>query len=280
MPSRGAHTAMSQSFQLSCLDAALSIAQAAGRILAEGAFRRHASESKSTSADLVTRYDRAAEEVICAHIASRFPDHRILAEESGDHGGASDRPRWIIDPLDGTTNFAHGLPLFSVSIACEWEGQVRVGVVHAPALGWTFSAGLGLGAFRNGERLAVSQAPSIEQALLVTGFPYDRKTARDNNFAQFLHLKRRAQGIRRLGSAALDLSLVAAGSLDGYWEMKLKPWDIAAGLLLASEAGAKLSDWQGRPVELSRGEVLCANPHLHAELLAALRHIEHGVFAP
>ena len=238
---------MSQSFQLSCLDAALSIAQAAGRILAEGAFRRHASESKSTSADLVTRYDRAAEEVICAANASRFPDHRILAEESGDHGGASDSPRWIIDPLDGTTNFAHGLPLFSVSIACEWEGQVRVGVVHAPALGWTFSAGLGLGAFRNGERLAVSQAPSIEQALLVTGFPYDRKTARDNNFAQFLHLKRR---------------------------------DIAAGLLLASEAGAKLSDWQGRPVELSRGEVLCASPHLHAELLAALRHIEHGVFTP
>ena len=261
---------MSQSFQLSCLDAALSIAQAAGRILAEGAFRRHASESKSTSADLVTRYDRAAEEVICAAIVSRFPDHRILAEESGDHGGASDSPRWIIDPLDGTTNFAHGLPLFSVSIACEWEGQVRVGVVHAPALGWTFSAGLGLGAFRNGERLAVSQAPSIEQALLVTGFPYDRKTARDNNFAQFLHLKRRAQGIRRLGSAALDLSLVAAGSLDGYWEMKLKPWDLAAGILLVTEAGGRVTNYDGGPIVFGEGRVVASNGHIHDELRAAV----------
>jgi len=269
---------MSPSFQLSCLDAALSIAHAAGRILAEGAFRRHESESKTTNADLVTHYDRAAEDLICDAISRRFPDHRILAEESGDHGGDSSEPRWIIDPLDGTTNFAHGLPLFSVSIACEWEGQVRVGVVHAPALGWTFSAALGQGAFRNGERLHVTQTAAIERALLVTGFPYDRRTARENNFAQFLHLKRRAQGIRRLGSAALDLSLVAAGSFDGYWEMKLKPWDIAAGLLIAGEAGAQLSDWQGQPIEFSRGEVLCANPALHAELLTALRSVKHGVF--
>lgn len=268
---------MSPSFQLSCLDAALSIAQAAGRVLAEGAFRRHDAESKSATTDLVTRYDRAAEEVIVAAIRSRFPDHRILAEESGAHGSDDGAPRWIIDPLDGTTNFAHGLPLFSVSIACEWEGKVRVGVVSAPALGWTFSASLGHGAQRNGQPISVSQTPTIERALLVTGFPYDRKTAKENNFAQFVTLKRRAQGIRRLGSAALDLSLVAAGSLDGYWEMKLKPWDIAAGLLIAREAGAIHSDWQGRPVELARGEVLCANPRLHSELLGVLSSVEHGV---
>ena len=268
---------MSPSFQLSCLDAALSIAQAAGRVLAEGAFRRHDAESKSATTDLVTRYDRAAEEVIVAAIRSRFPDHRILAEESGAHGSDDGAPRWIIDPLDGTTNFAHGLPLFSVSIACEWEGKVRVGVVSAPALGWTFSASLGHGAQRNGQPLSVSQTQTIERALLVTGFPYDRKTAKENNFAQFVTLKRRAQGIRRLGSAALDLSLVAAGSLDGYWEMKLKPWDIAAGLLIATEAGAVTSSWHGQPVDLFHGEVLCANPSLHRELLSVLSTVQHGV---
>ncbi len=270
---------MNPSFAFHCLDAALSSAYAAGKVLAEGAFRCHAAESKTATTDLVTRYDRAAEEVICTELRRRFPTHRILAEESGDQGGPSDEPRWIIDPIDGTTNFAHGLPLFSISIACEWDGLVRVGVVHAPAIGWTFSAILGHGSFRNGERLSVSQCDEIDRALLVTGFPYDRKTSTENNFAQFLHLKRRAQGIRRLGSAALDLSLVAAGSLDGYWEMKLQPWDIAAGLLIAKEAGAVTSDWQGNPVSLQRGEVLCAGPNLHGALLAALRSIDHGQFA-
>lgn len=270
---------MNASFVLHCLDAALASAHAAGKVLAEGAFRRHAAESKSATTDLVTRYDRASEEIVCAELRRRFPSHRILAEESGDHGGRSDEPRWIIDPLDGTTNFAHGLPLFSISIACEWEGQVHVGVVHAPAHGWTFSAARGHGAYRNGERLSVSPCDAIERALLVTGFPYDRKTARENNFAQFFALKRRAQGIRRLGSAALDLSLVASGSLDGYWEMKLKPWDIAAGLLIAQEAGATTTDWQGQPVSLKLGEVLCAGPTLHRELLAVLRTVEHGQFS-
>lgn len=268
--------------ELRCLDAALALAAQAGALLMEGAGRVHASTSKSTATDLVTEFDAAAEALVVRGLLARFPDHAILGEEGGAQGAAAARVEWLVDPLDGTVNFAHGLPFFSVSLGCVIDGEVRAGVVHAPALGMTFAARRGAGATLGGRRLQVSQTAELSRALLSTGFPYDRHTARENNFAQFVRLQRRAGAVRRLGSAALDLSFVAAGWLDGYWEMKLKPWDIAAGLLLVREAGGQLSDWAGAPQPtralLQRGEVLASNGHIHGAVAQVLRETEHGVY--
>jgi myo-inositol-1(or 4)-monophosphatase len=262
------------------LDTALAVATAAGDLLSSGANAIHSADYKGSTTDLVTDFDRRAEELIVSGLRARFPDHRILAEEGGERspGSRRDAPCWIVDPLDGTTNFAHGLPNFCVSIACAIDDKVRVGVLLAPVLGWRFVAVRGGGATLNGRPIAVSKTASIDVAMLSTGFPYDRRTAVENNLAQFVALKRRAQAIRRFGSAALDLGLVAAGRLDAYWEMKLKPWDMAAGLLICEEAGGKVTDWKGAPAELDRGEVLASNGHLHAEILDVLLHTEHGRF--
>lgn len=259
---------------LQLLDTALSLAAAAGEVLMGGLGRSFVIETKSQETDLVTKYDREAEAVIVEGLRARYPRHRILAEEGGERPGDRDAPLWIIDPLDGTTNFAHGLPLFSVSIACVVGGSARVGVVYAPALGFRFAAVRGGGATCNGRPIGVSQTAALDSALLTTGFPYDRRTSPENNLAQFVSLKKRARGIRRLGSAALDLSLVAAGKFDGYWEMKLKPWDIAAGLLLCEEAGGQISNWSGGPVDLFRGEVLATNRHIHPSMLAVLAEVK------
>lgn len=255
------------------LDTALSLAAAAAAVLHEGAGRAHKAESKSAATDLVTQYDRAAEAVIVTGLRARHPRHRVLGEEGGDQGGDPGAPRWIIDPLDGTTNFAHGLPIFGVSIACEVDGEVRAGVVAAPAMGLTFAAVAGGGATRNGAAIRVSETAALDQALLSTGFPYDRRTSDQNNFAQFVALQRRAQAVRRLGSAALDLCLVASGGFDGYWEMKLKPWDVAAGVLIVREAGGQVSDWVGGAVDLFQGEVVASNGRIHAGLLEVLAQV-------
>ncbi len=260
------------------LDTALSLAGAAGDLLLSGVGAQHSADHKIATTDLVTVFDRRAEELIVKGLHERFPGHRILAEESGEHHGDPLAPCWIIDPLDGTTNFAHGLPWFCVSIACAVADEVRVGVVLAPALNWRFTAMRGRGAYLNGQRLSVSQTDELDLALLATGFPYDRRTSKENNLAQFVAMKRRAQGIRRFGSAAMDLALTAAGRLDGYWEMKLNPWDIAAGLLLCEEAGGKVSDWRGHPVNLFRGEVLATNGAIHLPMLDLLGRIGHGQF--
>jgi len=260
------------------LDTALSLASAAGHVLLAGAGMRHNAEHKAATTDLVTVYDRRAEDLIVAGLRARYPHHRILAEEGGERHGDPAAPCWIIDPLDGTTNFAHGLPWFSISIACAIADEVHLGVVLAPALGWTFTAIRGHGATLNGQPITVSKTDGLDMALLSTGFPYDRRTSPENNLAQFVAFKRRAQGIRRTGSAALDLSLVAAGRFDGYWEMKLSPWDIAAGILLCQEAGGTVSDWRGHPVNLFRGEVLATNGLLHAPMLDVLARTHHGQF--
>jgi myo-inositol-1(or 4)-monophosphatase len=260
------------------LDTALSLASSAGQVLLSGAGVVHNAEFKAATTDLVTSFDRNAEAVIVSGLRARYPHHRILAEEGGEHRGDPAAPCWIVDPLDGTTNFAHGLPNFAVSIACAVDDVVQVGVVHAPVLNWTFAAMRGRGAKLNGQPLAVSQTDGLEVALLSTGFPYDRRTSAENNLAQFVAFKRRAQGIRRFGSAALDLCLVAAGRFDGYWEMKLSPWDVAAGILMVQEAGGTVSDWRGHPVNLFRGEVLATNGHLHAPMLDVLGRTQHGQF--
>ncbi|MBL9008438.1 MAG: inositol monophosphatase [Myxococcales bacterium] len=258
---------------LQLLDSAQALAAAAGEVLLSGLGRSLIVETKSDDTDLVTRFDREAETVIVDGLRARYPHHRILAEEGGERPGEHGAPCWIIDPLDGTTNFAHGLPLFSVSIACLVDGVVRVGVVLAPAMGWRFAAVRGQGATLNGRPIGVSQTESLDSALLTTGFPYDRRTSPANNLAQFVAFKKRVRGIRRLGSAALDLSLVAAGKFDGYWEMKLKPWDIAAGTLICEEAGGLVTNWSGGPLDLFRGEVLASNRFLHDSMLSVLQGV-------
>jgi myo-inositol-1(or 4)-monophosphatase len=261
------------------LDTALSLGLAASEVLMEGAGQRHVADHKAANTDLVTSFDRRADEILVQGLRQRFPSHRILAEESGEHRGDPTAPCWIVDPLDGTTNFVHGLPWFSVSIACAIADEVRVGVVLVPALSWRFTAIRGRGATLNGQPLAVSQTDGLDRSLLSTGFPYDRRTSIENNLAQFVAFKRQVQGIRRTGSAALDLALVAAGRFDGYWEMKLSPWDIAAGMLLVQEAGGKVSDWRGHPVNLFRGEVLATNGAIHGPMLDVLARTQHGQIA-
>jgi myo-inositol-1(or 4)-monophosphatase len=248
-------------------------AAAASALLARA--RPHEIRTKANPRDLVTEWDLASEELIRARLASGTPDIPVLGEEEGGAGAGAPR-RWLVDPIDGTVNFAHGLPLWCVSIGLEIDGAAVVGVIAAPALGWTFWARRGGGAFvddpRAGgvQRMRTSEVPRVGQALLVTGFPYDRATSPDNNFAQWEHLQRKAGACRRLGAAALDLALVARGHFDGYWERKLKPWDVGAGAVLVEEAGGRVTDTRGGPFLPQGGEALATNGAIHEELLAEL----------
>jgi myo-inositol-1(or 4)-monophosphatase len=252
------------------------LAMEAAALLMAGAGRRHPAEEKGRATDLQTDYDRAAERLIVAGLTAARPADAIVAEEGSAVPGSAGR-RWLVDPLDGTTNFAHGLPFFCVSIALVGEQGGVVGVVDAPALGWHFYAASGRGAFlveRGLPRpIVVSDTADLGHALLATGFPYDRQTSEQNNFAQFVALQKRAQAVRRVGSAALDLAMTAAGWFDGYWEMKLKPWDLAAGALLVQEAGGTVTNWSGRPFCADDGEAVATNGHIHPQLLSALRSV-------
>ncbi len=221
--------------------------------------------------DLVTEVDLAAEAILVGAVRAQRPDDAIIAEEGSGTEALGPGRTWHIDPLDGTTNFSHGFPHFCVSIALLDHQGPAVGVVHDPLRQWTFWATRGGGAWRNGQRLQVSASADLNRALLATGFPYDRHTNPDNNVGRFNALLRRAQGMRRAGSAALDLAFVAAGWLDGYWEDRLKSWDLAAGWLLVTEAGGQVTDLLGEPVDLTTGRLVAANPALHPTLVAALR---------
>ncbi len=219
--------------------------------------------------DLVTDVDRLCEKTIMTIINKRFPSHAILTEELGSVPGHSDY-RWIIDPIDGTTNFYHAYPFVSVSIALEYKGSVTIGVVYDPIKKELFYARKGAGAFLNKKRLHVSGVDAIEHALLSTGFPYDLRTSSENNLDNWIKIIRKAQAIRRDGSAALDLCYVAAGRFDGFWEMKLKPWDVAAGSLIVSEAGGTVTDFHGDRYSIYTDHIVAANPHLHHILLDVL----------
>jgi myo-inositol-1(or 4)-monophosphatase len=251
------------------------IAQEAAAIVREGwgRVRQSGVVYKRARTDLVTEFDQRSEECIVRALGRAFPDDRVVAEEGGARGARGARRRWLVDPLDGTTNFAHGLPLFAVSIGLEVEGELSAGVVVAPALGWEFAACAGGGATWNGAALRVSETASLDTALLTTGFPYDRATSSQNNFDNWEAFQRRAQGVRRLGAAALDLCFVAAGWLDAYWEFRLSPWDLAAGVVIAREAGAQVTDWRGGEFEVDRGEVVCSNGRVHEAVLGVLREV-------
>lgn len=226
------------------------------------------------SIDLVTEADIGSERAIIESIRSRFPDHAILAEESGLRQG-NEQFRWIIDPLDGTTNFAHQLSIVSVSIAFEMNGTLTVGVVLNPMTGELFCAILNKGAELNGRKIRVSDTKHVSDSLLVTGFPYDHHRIFSELIQRFSKCLKASQGVRRLGSAALDLCFVACGRFDGFWEQNLKPWDTAAGVLIAKEAGAIVTDFSNNPFTIEKKEILAANPFIHHELLSILK-IEEG----
>ncbi len=233
-------------------------------------FRRVQGIQRKGPNDLVTEADLAAEEVIVRTLRREFPGHTIIAEEGGIYT-EGDEYRWLVDPLDGTVNFAHGVPLFAVSIACLRGEEPLVAAVLQPLTGELFSARAGAGAFRNGEPIRVSREAKVGDGLLATGFPYDREADWIPLTSRFLRCLRAARGIRRLGSAAIDLCLVASGCFAGYWERSLNAWDTAAGMLIVREAGGRVTDFHGRPFSPAGGEIAATNGRIHEELLQLLR---------
>lgn len=254
------------------LAAAREAAQAAAAIQLAGFRSRPAARTKSTAIDFVTEFDQRSEAAIKARLAPLGLD--VVGEETG--GSPGERTLYV-DPLDGTTNFLHGHPFFCISIGLVEHGVPTVGLVHAPALGVIWEGVRGRGATRNGVPCRVTETARVDEALLATGFPYDRREQDDDNLREFARFKKRTRGVRRGGSAAIDLAMVADGTYDGYWEMKLNPWDWAAGALLVAEAGGRLSRYDGSPADVReprdgprRTELVASNGALHAALLATL----------
>lgn len=233
-------------------------------------FGRVLSIARKGAVDLVTDADREAEAAIVSVLRGTFPRHDILAEEA-DYGCRGSNYRWIVDPLDGTTNYAHGFPWFAVSIALEVEGEVCLGVIYNPFHGEMFVAEKGRGAFLNDIQVFVSTTGKLSDSLLATGFPYDRKESPVNNYDHFVNFQQAAQACRRAGAASLDLAYTAAGRFDGYWEMKLKPWDVAAGKLLVEEAGGSISDFDGQPFDIYGRECLASNGLIHEPMRDVLK---------
>ncbi len=246
------------------------LAREAGQFLYAGYEKDHQVEYKGVI-DLVTEVDRQSEAFLLAEVQRQFPDHHILAEETGGVDGHPDNT-WYIDPLDGTVNYAHGIPIFCVAIAFAHQGRLQLAAIFDPMRDECYTAERGRGAWLNGRRLQVSGAQDLSQSLVVTGFPYDAWNSPRDNVAYFGRFARRTRGVRRLGSAALDLCYIAAGRFDGYWELTLKPWDVAAGGLIAEEAGAIVTDLDGGPDYISPpNSILAATPALHPKMLAVLQ---------
>jgi myo-inositol-1(or 4)-monophosphatase len=251
------------------LSTAVELARRAGDVLRSYVGREKGVVYKGR-ANLVTLADKESEALIIKGIRERYPDHGVLAEESGA-SGAGAGTRWIIDPLDGTTNFAHQYPAFTVSIAAETAGVIVCGAVYDPVRDEMFSAARGQGAFLNGERMRVSSVERLAEGLLITGFPYNFRDRLDTVLLQFRGFLMEAQGVRRSGSAALDLCCLAAGRCDGFWELELNPWDTAAGTLIAAEAGARVTNFDGKPFSIEMREILASNGRIHEEMMAVVR---------
>ncbi|WP_041600441.1 inositol monophosphatase family protein [Halothiobacillus neapolitanus] len=226
-------------------------------------------ESKQRN-DFVSEVDRQAEHAIIDILKRAYPDHQFLGEESGDSGQTESAYRWIIDPLDGTTNFLHGLPHYSVSIALEYQGRIELGVIYNPSNQELYTAERGGGAFLNNRRIRVAGLRNLEGALLGTGFPFRPEQDLDAYLKTFRALHGPLAGIRRAGSAALDLAYVAAGRLDGYWEFGLQPWDIAAGVLMVRESGGVVVDFSGKEEFMTSGNLIAANPKITHAMLKAI----------
>lgn len=225
---------------------------------------------KGRAGDLVTEADVAAEQAVLAVLEHGTPDLGVLAEESGRRPGKGSALEWCVDPLDGTTNYAHRYPFFGTSIGLTWNGQPLLGALAVPALQQLYWAAPGLGAWCNGSRIQVSQCTSLASSLLVTGFAYDRHERLDNNYAEFAWFTHRTRGVRRGGAAAVDLAFVADGRLDGYWERGLSPWDLAAGVALVEQAGGVVCAYDGSPAQLAEGRLIACSPGLRQALIDGL----------
>ncbi|HXV68761.1 MAG TPA: inositol monophosphatase family protein [Nitrospira sp.] len=252
------------------LDTAVAAGRAAGALLLDYVQSGFRIEHKSTI-NLVTDADHAAEQCIIDHISRRFPLHGVLAEERGQMAPSSSPYLWIIDPLDGTTNFAHGYPAYCISIGLEFQGRCILGVVVDPSRNEMFTAVEGRGAHLNGRPLRVSRTSTLDRSLLVTGFAYDIRDTPHNNLDHFVTFALKAQGIRRTGSAALDLCYVAAGRFDGFWEVKLNPWDMAAGSVIVREAGGRVTDFSGIDFSIYGKALVASNGHIHQAMIETLR---------
>jgi myo-inositol-1(or 4)-monophosphatase len=252
------------------LKEAVDVANDAGALLLEALNRPKRIEYKGV-VDLVTEYDMRAEELIIRRLENSFPGIAMLAEESADEQSTKTATRWIVDPLDGTTNFSHGHPFFAVSIGLEDQGALAAGAIIMPALGMSMWARLAGGAFCNGERILVSSTKNLDQSLVSTGFPYDRRTAVDDNTSEYRAFIKRSQGVRRCGSASIDLALVARGVYDGYWEPRLRPWDIAGGIVIVNEAGGRATNYEGGPVDLGDGWIVASNGLIHDQMIDVIK---------
>lgn len=255
------------------LDIATEAAMAAGAVLQAYWGNLEEIQEKGRAGDLITVADKAAEEEIIKILQRHFPQHAILAEESGVIGNKNSEYIWAIDPLDGTTNYAHQYPFYAVSIGLLIEDIPYVGAIFAPFGNELFRAAKGLGATRNRRPIQVSKTSELSKSLLVTGFAYDRRETPDNNYAEFCYLTHLTQGVRRSGAASLDLAYVACGRLDGYWERGLSPWDIAAGVVLVEEAGGKVSAYDGNPLQIRSGRILATNGYIHDSLSKELLRV-------
>lgn len=252
------------------LDVATESVLAAGAVLKERWGKLNDIQEKSRPGDLVTEADKLAEAEVLKVLKRHLPNHQILAEESGALGNADSKYLWAIDPLDGTTNYAHGLPLAATSVGLMIDGVPTVGAVYNPFSDELFRAAKGLGATCNRRPIQVSKTDELSKSLLITGFAYDRRETTDNNYAEFCHLTHLTQGVRRLGCASMDLTGVACGRLDGYWERGLQPWDITAGIVILEEAGGKITAYDGSPLDIKSGRILATNGLVHDSLSEAL----------
>jgi myo-inositol-1(or 4)-monophosphatase len=245
------------------------MARKAGGLLKEKLSQKHEIYYKS-EINLVTEADKMSEDLIVTAISRNYPGHGVLSEESPVIAG-SGKLRWIIDPLDGTTNYAHGYPVFCVSIALEDNGVVILGVIYDPMRDEMFIAARGEGTYLNDKKLLVSTTVDLSRSLLATGFPYDIRSSKKNNLNYFNSMARKAQAIRRAGAAALDLAYVAAGRFDGFWELKLMPWDMAAGMLMVEEAGGMVSDIAGGAWNIALADVVASNGLIHQQMIKVFR---------
>jgi myo-inositol-1(or 4)-monophosphatase len=255
------------------LDIATEAALAGGGVLQAYWGKLKGFEEKGRSGDLVTAADKASEAAVLDVLHRHVGDCAILAEESGAIGETDSQYLWAIDPLDGTTNYAHQYPFSAVSVGLLIDGVSRVGAIFDPFHNELFRAATGLGATCNRQPIGVSQTSQLDRSLLVTGFAYDRRETPDNNYAEFCHFTHLTQGVRRSGSAALDLAHVACGRVDGYWERGLSPWDMAAGIVLVEEAGGRVTAYDGSPLQIRSGRILATNDRLHESMSRQLQHI-------
>lgn len=253
------------------IDKVIQISKEAGEIIRRSFGKNFSVEYKTNVSNLVTEIDKKSEETIIDFIKKEFPSHSVLAEESGIHGSSSEY-LWVIDPLDGTTNFAHGFPMFAVSIGVQKNGNTICGVVYDIMRDEIYSAEVGSSSFRNGQKLKVSINGNLKRSVLVTGFPYNISENPDNAFEKFIASLKAARAVRRLGSAAIDFCYVASGVFDAFWEVHLHPWDICAGKLIVEEAGGLVTDFSNKEINIYSKQILASNKYVHESMVRLLNN--------